>query len=313
MRIEVVRRRVQDQWSFAYLEEAARRLGHDVESVADGGFSGDVVLLVGSPTWYPATVRRLVALAPAARPRVVVFQTEPLALPRAAPFPHPLPSARELAKIVLRDPRRSDTRSNLRALVRLHRHGLPQVLGVATAAWRETLAEAGIAAELIPLGWSPASGELLSLERDIDVLFLGETRLRHRRRVLRRLRRDGLDVLAVGSWTDPAFWGDSRTRLLNRVKILLNVARAPGQYGLARFVLGAANGALVVSEPVYAPEPLVPGVHFVEAPLDDLADTCRRWLADDAAREAMVARAHAFAVRELTWEHSLERLLAPLR
>ena len=42
------------------------------------------------------------------------------------------------------------------------------------------------------------------------------------------LRRQGINLLAVGSWADPAYWGENRTRLLNRAKIVLNLQRYPG-------------------------------------------------------------------------------------
>jgi hypothetical protein len=106
--------------------------------------------------------------------------------------------------------------------------------------------------------------------------------------------------------------GERRTELLNRARILVNVARAPKQLAAGRFLLGMVNGALVVSDPVYAPEPFVPGVHFVEAPVDELAATCRRWLDDAAGRAHVTAAAHALVTRELTLENVLARLVAPL-
>jgi glycosyltransferase involved in cell wall biosynthesis len=70
------------------------------------------------------------------------------------------------------------------------------------------------------------------------------------------------------------------------------------------------NGALVVSDPVYAPEPFVPGVHFVEAPVEELAATCRHWLDDPAGRARITAAAHALVMQELTLENVLARLVA---
>jgi glycosyltransferase involved in cell wall biosynthesis len=70
-----------------------------------------------------------------------------------------------------------------------------------------------------------------------------------------------------------------------------------------------AAGALVVSEPVYLPDPYIPGVHYVESSVEDMADTVRRYLADDDARRRITETAHAFVTTELTLARSLTRLV----
>ena len=52
----------------------------------------------------------------------------------------------------------------------------------------------------------------------------------------------------LGSWTDPALWGQHRAELLSRVKILLNLSRNPGQFAGTRLTLGMGASCLVVSE-----------------------------------------------------------------
>ena len=71
-----------------------------------------------------------------------------------------------------------------------------------------------------------------------------------------------------------------------------------------------ANGALLVS-PLCLPEPFVPGVHHIEASLDELSDTISRYLEDDEARERITSEAHRFLTTELTLERSFSRLLEP--
>jgi hypothetical protein len=70
-----------------------------------------------------------------------------------------------------------------------------------------------------------------------------------------------------------------------------------------------ANGALVLSEPVYLPEPFVPGKHYVEAPVEEMAGAAGRILADDAGRERMTRVAHGFVTEELTLRRSFADLL----
>ena len=145
---------------------------------------------------------------------------------------------------------------------------------------------------MIPLGSGQRHCVDLGLERDIDVLFLGTRDVPRRQRMICRLERAGVDVDVRGSWTDRSFWGDERLRLLNRTKILVNFGRFAGHLPGHRFVVAMGAGALVVSEPVYRPEPYVPGVHYSEAPPDELPAAIRRYLADDDARRNVAANGH---------------------
>ena len=159
----------------------------------------------------------------------------------------------------------------------------------------------------VPLGYHESFGRLLQLERDIPVIFLGDFRLPRRRRILRRLEREGVDVLTLGDYANPDLWGEGRVELMNRAKIALNIPRLEGHLPDVRLVVAMANGALVVSEPLYLPEPYVPGVHYVEAPAERLAESIREYLADEAARRRITEEAHRFVTTELT----LERSFAP--
>lgn len=230
-------------------------------------------------------------------------------MPRAAGLPSEPLTLREVAKIVLRDRRINDQYSNARYLRRLAAQDFDLTLAVANGSYRAYLAEHGIAAELVPVGCHPSYGRLLGLERDVDVLFLGEHRVRRRRRIIRALRDAGIDVLAVGSQS-PAkgYWGDARTTLLNRTRILLHIPRYPGHLS-DRFLMGMANGALVVSEPMVLPEPFQPGVHYVECTADRLPETVRAYLADGNARRRVVEAAHALVSAELTLDRTYARLL----
>jgi hypothetical protein len=270
---------------------------------------GRILLVGGNPRWFRKLLSRVAALPPEQRPYVVVWHTEPLPMPAAAGFPRERLTLREMAKIVLRDRRINDQYSSARYLRRLSREGIVTVLAVSSEAHQAYLAEHGIQSEFVFIGHHPTYGRRLDLERDIPVLFLGEQRVRRRRRILSRLRREGVDVTAFGgSSTTKGHWGEARTELLNRTKVLLNLPRYPGHFS-DRVMMGMATGALVVSEPIFLPAPFEPGVHYVECEVDDMAETVRRYLADDDARRRITDTAYTFLTEGPTYEGVFARLL----
>lgn len=292
--------------------ETFGELGCSARLVSDGDFdlSPDrTVLIPGNALWHERALERLRTLPRDKRPAVILWHSEPLPFPRSSGRSVGRLSAREIAKIVLRDRRVSDVHSNARHLRRIARDDVIDLLAVATQASQAFLAEEGISAEHVPVGYHPSDARLLDLERDIDVLFIGDLRVPRRKSILRRLEREGCHVHAVGGYGDPRYWGESRTQLLNRANILLNIPRHAGLLADLRLILGMATGALVVSEPVYLPEPYVPGVHYVESTVDDMANTAGRYLEDDESRRRITETAYAFVTKELTLERSLAKLL----
>ena len=294
------------------LRDWLRDFGHDVSLVDDSDFvpSGeDLVWFTGTFNWFPHATRTLRATPRPERPRTLLWQTEPLPLPRAAGIRLERLSARELAKIVLRDPRRSDPRSNARGIERLLRDGLPDVLVVSTRERQQFLAERGIESIFAPLGYGEYTGKDLGLERDIDVLFLGELRIPRRQRIFRRLRASGVNLVTAGDWNDPNLFGAGRVELVNRSKILLNIPRHPGLLSGGRMLIGMANKALMIAEPIYAPDPYRPGIHYVSAELDEFPEAIARYLADEEARRKIVEAAYEFVTTELTMRASVESIL----
>lgn len=292
--------------------ETFGELGCSARLVSDRDFdlSPDrMVFIPGNALWHELALERIRTRPRDERPGVILWHSEPLPFPRASGRSVERLSAREIAKIVLRDRRVSDVHSNARHLRRVAREDVIDLLAVATQASRTFLAEEGIAAELVPVGYHPVDARLLNLERDISVLFIGDLRVPRRKAVLRRLERDGLAVHAVGSYSDQRYWGESRTELLNRAKILLNIPRHSGLAADLRLILGMATGALVISEPIYLPEPYEPGTHYVEAPIEEMAQTAQRYLADEEARRRITDAAYAFVTEELTLKRSFAKLL----
>jgi hypothetical protein len=287
--------------------------GHHVVQVEDGALDltgTDVLWIAGNANWYPRVCRQLIGPPKPPRPLVVVWHSEPLPPPRAAGLPRPRLNLREIAKILLRDRRATDVYSNYFRLRSLARQELPDVLAVSTLGRREFLAEHGIHAHWVPLGYHASQGHDMRLHRDIDTLFLGTLDVPRRQRLLRRLRRSGLDVVTAGNWFDPTMWGDSRRRLLNRTKVLLNLGRHPGELSGQRLILGMANKALVVSEPIYKPAPYVPGTHYVSAALDEIPHLIGYYLTHDDERARIVNEGHRLVTEEVTTKRSVWRILA---
>jgi hypothetical protein len=297
---------------FALAEDTAQ-LGVSYEAFEDGDPSADaldVVFLRGSPGWYPRTLRRLRSLPRGEQPRVLLWLTEPLPPPAASGVPASRRSLKDTAKIVLRDARANDQRTTLARTLEFGRAAARGVIAASTVAKVETLAEHGLDAPWVPLGARPVDGAFEPVERDIDVLFVGDADVPHRRRALRRLRRAGVDVTVRGAWHPTrGLWGDERRDLLLRTKVLLNVHRHPGNAADARLGLGAGHGAVTVSEPMYRPDPYVAGRDFLEAPLDQMPAVIASVLRDDD-RRAVLAAAAAQVAREHTLSRTAEQLVS---
>jgi glycosyltransferase involved in cell wall biosynthesis len=97
---------------------------------------------------------------------------------------------------------------------------------------------------------------------------------------------------------------------LNRTKILLNLARHPGELSGLRLILGLANKALVISEPIYQPAPYVAGTHYVSAAIADIPQAIRYYLAHEDERQRIVAEGHRLVTREITLARCVSQILA---
>jgi hypothetical protein len=292
------------------MTDAFEEAGFELRQIADGDAlpKRSTILLIGSARWYPKTFQMAAQMPDALRPYVVMWQVEPVPLPSDSGFPRQSLHAREIAKIVLRDKRITDPGSNARRLLALLRSGQPDLLVVSSSTKQAYFVEKGYRPEVVPLGYYPAEGEDLGLERDIDVTFIGALDVPRRKQILRGLKRAGVSVHAVGRWGDPRYWGAERTGLLNRTKILLNLARFPGQHSGPRLLLGMANKTLVISEPMFRNDPFVAGEHFVSMPIAEMPETIERYLNDAAERERIAQQGHEFVTNELTMTRSLVRI-----
>ncbi len=288
------------------------KAGHHVRQIKDGplDLSADsVVWIWGNTNWYPGLFAQLTAMTRAKRPLVVLWHTEPLPPPSSAGLPWPRLNWWETAKFILRSSEATDVYTNYLVLRRWVRNGLPDILVVATLGRREFLSERGIVADWVPLGYEPLCGQDLDLPRDIDVLFLGAQDVPRRNRLLQRLRKNGVRIHAVGSYANQGCWGKDRTELLNRTKILLNLSRTPGEFPDLRLILGMANKALVISEPIFRPDPFVPGQHFISASIEEIPEKIRYYLAHDEMRASISERAHGLITQDVTMERSVSQIV----
>ena len=302
------RRKGKPHWA----EEALSARGYLMTVANDDSFepsAGNVVLVQGNINWFPRARSRLARLLPHERPAVIVWHSEPLPFPKGSGFSNPRLTLREIAKIVLRDKRATDAYTNFFRLKQAHERRVVDLIVVSSRSRQAALAEKGIPSRFIPLGYHNEMGERLGLTRDIDVLFIGTFDDSRHRRAIRFLRGKGINVEALGSWKAGPSWGESRTRLINRAKIFLNVQRHPGQYSGHRMLLGMGNGAMVLSEPVHDPFPYEPGVHYISSSLETMPETIPKYLSDETARAAIAEAGYRFATESITMEASMREII----
>jgi hypothetical protein len=108
---------------------------------------------------------------------------------------------------------------------------------------------------------------------------------------------------------NPFVFGDERTALLNRAKVVLSLQRKEWDNHSFRYYLAALNRALIVAEPTLPHTPFTPGVHLVEARVEHMADTIAEYLSDELKRGRIVAEAYRLVTTELTMKNGIRRLL----
>jgi len=270
----------------------------------------DILWIMDNANWFPLVCRQLETLPPKERPFTVIWHTEPLPPPKSAGIPNPHLHFREIVKILLRYRQTTDVYTNHSRLSALREKKIPDLLVVSTPARQQFLAENGFHSTYVPLGYHRSEyGYDMGLCRDIDVLFLGALVIPRRKRLFKILRRGGINLVTQGSWSDPAFWGENRTRLLNRTKIFLNLQRYTGDLSGARLLLGMANRALVISEPIYEPGEYIPGKHYVSATAVEMPGIINYYLTHDNERELIAGAGYELVTQELTMEKSITTIL----
>jgi hypothetical protein len=174
--------------------------------------------------------------------------------------------------------------------------GILSILAMGSPITGNFLRQRGFDLFVTPISYQPGWGADLELERDIPVLWIGKIATYRRKRLLERVRSDlskhGVEVLMIDGVENPYIFGEERTVLLNRTKVVLNFLRKPWDNNCMRFSFAALNGALILTEPTLPHTPFLDGVHLVEAPIEKMADEVMYYLSHEGERTKIVEQAH---------------------
>src|SRR3954453_6875956 len=170
----------------------------------------------------------------------------------------------------------------------------------------DAVRRSGVAAVHLPLGCTPSMDAWGGGERrrDIDFSFMaGGTP-----------RRDEFIAGAGGmlwEWNTDLRFLPAQAAALANTRIMFNVHRGDEPYFEWAPVVGAiANGCVVASENSVGFDPLVPGVHFLMAPFDFLAEQAIALSFDEPRRAAMADEAYKLAATTLAQSQVLQTALA---
>lgn len=342
MKVNVVSRDRGLEGQFAKtIAEGFRKHGIVTRSLADGDadvLNCDVLLFVGQPAGCRITVGRI-ERAGSSRPGVCAWMYEPLPPPEMSveevrsaarfsalrtgkrwlrpimnivSYPHDLvlalKSGRDLGPMGMRF-----TIDSASFVLRGTQFGWLDGFFVSTEQKRRQLQDWGIAAMFLPVGQQTEFGRDLGLDRDIDVLFIGSVKSRRRRIALERLSADLQSRGLVVVHPEGGVWGEDRTHLVNRAKILLHLHQYDWDTPWMRWCLASANGAVVASEPLLIPEPFRSGTDYLEARTEDLVEAIARLAADAPRRAEMLASCRSTIALHMTQAASLDRLARELQ
>jgi spore maturation protein CgeB len=95
-------------------------------------------------------------------------------------------------------------------------------------------------------------------------------------------------------------YGEERTLLLNRSKIIINLQKYPWEFPVIRLLMAMGCKTLVVSERAKDPGPFVHGRHVIVRDAPDLGEALVRYLEQDEERSRIVDEAHSFVTEHFT-------------
>jgi hypothetical protein len=200
----------------------------------------------------------------------------------------------------------------VRDVVQLWQNGLLDHIVVSVPSRKALLAQHGIPSKVVPVGYLPELGSFLpGLERDVDVLFLGRISAR-RRHLLNGIQSHLQRNRRVMRVVDSGCFGEERTLLLNRSKIILNLQKYPWEFPVIRLLMAMGCKTLVVSERATDPGPFVHGRHVIVRDAPELGEALIRYLEKDAERSRIVDEAHSFVTEHFTLASLLSDALTPI-
>jgi hypothetical protein len=183
----------------------------------------------------------------------------------------------------------------------------------------EELRRRGVGAERLQLGYTPRWDRYAAgADRDLDLAFIGSVTGRRERLLAGAapvLTRHRCRLVLSDSWRpNPAssgsyLAGQDKFELLSRSRVLLNLHQQAEPYFEWVRVLEAIHcGTAVVSEWSREFEPLVPGMHFMSARPESVAEVAESLILDEAARQRMARDAYEFIREQLPLRPSVQRL-----
>lgn len=164
------------------------------------------------------------------------------------------------------------------------------------------LSARGVEATFLPVGYHPWMGKDRGVERDLEVVFLGQhLGSSERAKNLRSLQTE-LSSRRVSLSLRSDVFGEERAALLNRAKISLNIHRTSDFWELSRIrlFLSMACGALVVSEPADDTAPFIPGRHFVVASVPEMPHVITHYLTHEDERLTIAQAASDLITTHIT-------------
>jgi hypothetical protein len=324
---------------------AASMHGHELIDASEpvGPLSADALLLLGFENWYlDAPTNLLDQAAVAGIPRIL-WQFEPLLPPGLPALTHAFiarssgPGARtpaerssivdrlvhsyRLSKLLVAARRQSWGNAifsphvfkypiqQSRNVAAFWDQGLFDNIFVSLRPRAAFLGELNIPSTFVPIGYTPTLGRSAGKGvRDIDVLFFGHVSSRRRsllHKIDAALRKAGYALKVI----ERDCYGDDRTAILNRSKIVLNLHKFPWEFAGQRLLMAMSCGALVVSE--WAPDttPYSHGEHLFVARLEELSEVLVTMLRDQSRREAIAETGYQFATMQLRVERVLPAAL----
>lgn len=216
------------------------------------------------------------------------------------------PSVRRVSRLL------SYPLKQVRDVVQFWRNGLLDHILVSVPPRKTLLAQHGVPSQVVPVGYLLEFGSVMpGIERDVDVLFLGQVSAR---------RRDLLDVVRSHlrqhrrtiHVVDRDCYGEERTRLLNRSKIILNLQKFPWEFPIIRLLMAMGCKTLVVSERASDPGPFLDGRHVIVRDAPELGEALVTYLEKDEERSRIVDEAHTFVTESFTLATLLSDALAPI-
>ena len=194
-------------------------------------------------------------------------------------------------------------------------HGLLDMLFETSSIHATLYNQNGMPATYVPWGISPCWYADLKMKRDIDVLWMGKRRTRRRSNLIDKiydeLQSRGFNMYIADNEVHPFVFDDVRTQFLNRAKITLGLS--PSWYDTSyvfRINLAAANRSLFVSEPILPHAPhFIPNMHYVSAPVEDLADTLVYYLTHEDMRNSIAESAYQLVTTDLSLDKSVKTIM----